>query len=225
MRLLDLFCGAGGAAMGYFRAGFTEIIGVDLRPQPRYPFDFFRGDALQFLNLHGHRFDAIHASPPCQSYSVMKHHQTPGKEHPMLVGAVRRSLERYGKPFVIENVVGAPLAKSSTLFGEHGVELCGSMFGLPLFRHRLFETSFPVTNVPVCRHDFVPLNPYNTQSRIKAGLRFGSGAAYQKAMGLDWMVDFKREGTLAVPPAYTEFIGKQMIDHVTMATRGRSWES
>jgi DNA (cytosine-5)-methyltransferase 1 len=210
LRLLDLFCGAGGAAMGYYRAGFTEIVGVDIKPQKRYPFLFVQADAL-VPPVRLDDFDAIHASPPCQSYSVMKHHQTPGKEHAMLLDPVREMLESTGRPFVIENVSGAPLATSSTLFGEHGAMLCGSMFGLRIYRHRLFETSFPVLSVPLCDHSFVPLNPYNRNARLRDGLRFGSGQAYAKAMGVEWMRDFKREGTLAIPPVYTEFIGRQLI--------------
>ena len=148
LRLLDLFCGAGGAAMGYSRAGF-EVVGVDLAPQPRYPFEFHQADALEYLAAHGHEFDAVHASPPCQGYSIM--HNLPwlkGHEYPLLILPVRKMLEALGKPYVIENVMGARHgAKGLTKRGleAHGLQagwLCGTMFGLPFYRHRLFATNF-----------------------------------------------------------------------------------
>src|SRR5574337_20985 len=125
-RLLDLFCCAGGCAMGYHRAGF-DVVGVDINPQQRYPFEFHQADAMTF-DLSG--FDAIHASPPCQAYTVLG-----GREdlshYPDLVDAVRERLQASGKPWIIENVPGAPLRDPITL--------CGAMFGLRRYRHRLFE--------------------------------------------------------------------------------------
>ena len=108
MRLLDLYCGAGGAALGYHRAGFDEIVGVDIATQPRYPFEFVQADALEFLADHGHEFAAIHASPPCQGYSIM--HNLPwlrGREYPLLILPTIEMLEVLGKPYVVENVMGA----------------------------------------------------------------------------------------------------------------------
>ena len=105
-RLLDLFCGAGGAAMGYYRAGF-DVVGVDIKPQPRYQFEFHQGDALEYCAAHGYEFDVIHASPPCQAYSVTR--SIHGNEYPDLVAVTRAALQATGKPWVIENVVGAPL--------------------------------------------------------------------------------------------------------------------
>lgn len=140
--LLDAFCKAGGAGMGYHLAGF-EVIGVDIEPQPRYPFRFIQADALDFIRLCGHWFDCIHASPPCQAYGVTKSLTT--KEYPKLIETVRELLRATGKPYVIENVPGAPLKNTITL--------CGTMFGLKTIRHRLFETNPPLFWPPAqCQH-------------------------------------------------------------------------
>ena len=148
MRLLDLCCKAGGAAMGYERAGF-ETVGVDIEPQPRYPFEFVQVDALEYLAEHGHEFDAIHASPPCQGYSIM--HNLPwlrDREYPLLILSLIEMLEGLGKPYVLENVMGARFG-SKTLskrgLEAHGLSagwLCGAMFGLPFYRHRLFAANW-----------------------------------------------------------------------------------
>ena len=132
MKLLDLFCGAGGAAMGYHRAGFDDITGVDIKPMPRYPFKFIQGDALEYLAAHGAEYDVIHASPPCQAYSIMQHANHMRKDHPDLVDSVRDALKQTGKPWIIENVPGAPLIDP--------ILLCGLSFGLRVIRHRLFES-------------------------------------------------------------------------------------
>lgn len=141
VRLLDLFCCEGGAGAGYTRAGFA-ITGVDITPQPKNPHRVIVADAVEYVRAHGHEYDAIHASPPCQAYSKALRHMA--KPQPMLIDAIREALEDSGKPWVIENVVGAPLANCSDLFGAHGVELCGTMFGLQIYRHRIFQTSFPI---------------------------------------------------------------------------------
>ncbi len=131
--------------MGYFRAGFSTIVGIDLNPQPNYPFEFVQGDALEYLLAHGHEFDAIHASPPCQAYSDLRHlskaqRTLKGEEYPDLVDPTRQLLINSGKPYVIENVPGAPL--------EDPVLLCASMFANDMLkRHRLFETNFNFFNV------------------------------------------------------------------------------
>ena len=139
-RLLDLFCCAGGAGAGYAKAGF-EVVGVDLHPQPRYPFEFHQADAMTF-DLSG--FDAIHASPPCQAYTVLG-----GREdlshYPDLVDAVRERLQAAGVPWIIENVPGAPLRDPITL--------CGAMFGLRSYRHRLFESSVQLAPPPHPKHE------------------------------------------------------------------------
>jgi hypothetical protein len=133
-RLLDMFCGAGGCSMGYLRAGF-EVTGVDLHPQPHYPFRFIQADAIAYCRKHGHEYDVIHASPPCQAYSITKNLKTAKTSHPDLVAATRAALIRTRKPYVIENVPGSPLINP--------LMLCGSMFGLGVIRHRLFESSPP----------------------------------------------------------------------------------
>src|SRR3990172_1281618 len=148
-RLLDLFCGAGGTAMGYSLAGFTDIVGVDIVPQLRYPFEFVQADALEYLAEHGHEFDAIHASPPCQGYSIMNNLPwLREREYPLLILPTREMLEGIGKPYVIENVMGARhgakgLAKRG--LEAHGLKagyLCGIMFQKPFYRHRLFATNW-----------------------------------------------------------------------------------
>ena len=132
MRILDLFCGAGGAGMGYHRAGF-DVVGVDISPQPNYPFEFYRGDALEYLASYGDRFDAIHASPPCQSSSALTKGTNKGRHYPDLIPATREALTRFDVPTVIENVQGSDLRRDVTL--------CGEMFGLGVIRHRYFEIS------------------------------------------------------------------------------------
>lgn len=198
-RLLDLFCGAGGAAMGYHRAGF-EVVGVDIKPQPHYPFEFHQGDALEYLATHGTEFDAIHASPPCQRYSESTPLATrPG--HPDLIDATRKALAETGKPYVIENVDGARMILRASLV------LCGSMFGLPVWRHRWFEI-WPemLLLVPPCTHSKDPV--------IISGSTHGRGEAKVPqmiaALGVPWM-KVRKEVRQAIPPAYTEFIGKQLM--------------
>jgi len=142
-RMLDLFCKAGGAAMGYHQAGF-EVVGVDHQPQPRFPFEFHQADALEFLAAHGSEFDAIHASPPCQRYSVAANIHGPAYQHPDLVGATRELLAATGKPFVIENVLGAPL--------HYAVMICGLALGLRVKRHRYFESDVLLFGTTCERH-------------------------------------------------------------------------
>ena len=203
-RLLDLFCGAGGAAMGYHRAGF-DVVGVDIEPQPRYPFEFHQADALEWATEHAGGFDAIHASPPCQAYSWSAKRWTE-IERSDLVAPTRELLSASGVPWVIENVVGAPMVR------DHTITLCGTQFGLEVLRHRLFESSvFVFGPGSRCRHrgsvkagDYVTVAGHggnNAKGR-------GSRAAKQRAMGIDWMND--QELNEAIPPAYTEWIGRQL---------------
>lgn len=203
-KLLDLFCGAGGAAMGYHRAGF-EVVGVDIKPQPRYPFEFHQADAMTFP-LDG--FDAIHASPPCQAYSLaLRHLAAP---QPMLVDAMRDRLQR-GAPWVIENVPGAPLVTASDLFGAHGVMLCGTAFGLRVYRHRLFEASFAIPSLGCC-HRRHAMNPHRVEGRERMYAEFGRQdpeKVWRDEMGVSWMS--RHETREAIPPAYTEYIGKQLL--------------
>ncbi len=225
-RLLDLFCGAGGAGEGYRRAGF-DVLGVDIRPMPRNPHTFIQGDALEYLEAHGHEFDAIHASPPCQGYSSLRA-MHPGRTYPMLIEPVRE---------LLKNVPGAPLQTYSDLFGNHGVMLCGSMFGLGvdrgyLRRHRNFETSFPVEQ-PHCQHptETAVMGIYGEAVRlngksIRAVGVYGRGGHSGKhrmlykdeasaAMDITWMN--RDEMCQAIPPAYTEFIGAQLLKHLQPA--------
>jgi DNA (cytosine-5)-methyltransferase 1 len=211
LRLLDLFCCAGGASMGYHRAGF-DVVGVDLKPQPRYPFEFIQADALTFPLGD---YDAIHASPPCQDYSKNMRHLADG--YPRLIDPIRERFRTTGKPWVIENVDGAPLPHQSDLFGSHGVELCGSMFGLRIFRHRLFETSFPIIAPRGCDHTLLPQNPHNAKNRRLWREEFGPGVpierTWREEMGVGWMDG--DEGREAIPPAYTEHIGRALLGHLS----------
>lgn len=215
MKLLDLFCGAGGAAMGYCRAGF-DVVGVDINPQPNYPYAFHQDDALAFLAEHGHEFDAIHASPPCQAYSTIT--KSTGSHlihrHPRLVPAVQQALDKLGRPFVIENVPGAPLREPITL--------CGEMFGLSVLRHRLFESNCGISAPEhrphrgrVCgyRHGRWYAGPYYGVYGNGGGSREGSLDQWRAAMGIEWMT--RTELTQAIPPAYTEYIGRQLIGATT----------
>lgn len=217
-RLLDLFCKAGGSAMGYHRAGF-DVVGVDIEPQPNYPFEFHQADALAFP-LEG--FDAIHASPPCQRFSSMRRGRWQEREHPDYVAPIRERCRAAGVPFVIENVVGAPLFNPFTL--------CGTMFGLgvvgagQLRRHRLFEApAFCGVKGLACQHnDGRPIVNGDRRRPASVGV-WGNAGGYSKrdnlhqyttaeraeAMGIDWMTG--AELSEAIPPAYTEHLGRQLL--------------
>lgn len=215
--LLDLFCKAGGAGKGYHDAGF-DVVGVDIEPQPRYPFTFHCADALLILEdlLAGRLWlapDAIHASPPCQAYSSL-HGFTDGS-YPELIEPVREALQASGLPYVIENVVGAPLIAP--------VRLCGSSFGLRVWRHRLFEMSDPPLMVPPCSHEQhpYPLDVTGTggpsgrpRSSPGGGLsrKPRNLAEAQAAMGIGWMT--RPELSEAIPPAYTEYLGGYLLTTV-----------
>ncbi len=202
MRLLDLFCGAGGAAVGYSQAGFDEIIGVDIVPQPNYPFTFIQGDALAPPVDLG-EFDLIHASPPCQAYSVMTRNAL---NHPDYIDQVRIMLEMTDRPFVIENVVNAPLLS--------GARLCGSMFGLQVQRHRYFESSWLVLSPP-CNHQWSEGRPW-TVTGLGGGGKYRHSWKHRDANHAADLLDMPRGGTTheyteAIPPAYTKFIGEQFL--------------
>lgn len=192
-KLLDLYCKAGGAGMGYHRAGFT-VTGVDIEPQPHFPFAFIQADALQYLAAHGHEYDAIHASPPCQGFSAMQHIQKNKHKYPDLVAPTRELLIKIGKPYIIENVVGAPLRVD--------LLLCGSQFGLGMIRHRIFECSFPVPLLrPTCHHEGM-YDPWHYGTRQREEMSAG--------MGIDWTMT-REEVREAIPPAYTEWIGLRIM--------------
>jgi DNA (cytosine-5)-methyltransferase 1 len=215
--LLDLFCGAGGAAMGYYRAGF-DVVGVDIEPQPHYPFEFIQGNALDFmmrLEQDWAEFDAIHASPPCQGYANLGN-----DSHPKHIGLVRDLLLNAGQPYVIENIEDARREL------RNPVRLCGSTFDLNVRRHRWFECSFPVM-VPPCQHDGREIRAYYgkpgwaawtpaaaaVQSKDRKPLLRGKLEQAPEDMGIDWMQTWD-EVREAIPPAYTEFIGAQLLEHL-----------
>lgn len=216
-RLLDLFCKAGGAGRGYQLAGF-DVTGVDVVNQPRYGGDrFVKADALAFVAERGGDFDAIHASPPCQGYSVMRH--APGAVGaPLLIDAVRDALVATGRPWVIENVEGARQHM-------HGpVLLCGSMFGLSaqgcqLRRHRLFESSEVMLQMACLHSDGPVIGVYGGHARKRSARYGGRGTAdawvggharaASEALGIDWMT--LEEMSEAIPPAYTEWLGRHLI--------------
>lgn len=214
LRLLDLFCCAGGAGVGYSRAGF-EVVGVDNKPQRNFPFRFIQGDALKLDPEFIASFDAIHASPPCQSYSDLAKRNGNGHMWPRLIEPVRDMLIQSGLPYVIENVDGAPLIDP--------VVLCGTMFkGLRVLRHRLFEANFPIIAPPHGKHPKVHTfdkrkSHYGkTNDMIDFVQVTGGGncsiAAAREAMGIDWMT--KNELNEAIPPAYTQLIGKQLLAYM-----------
>lgn len=209
MRLLDLFAGAGGAAMGYHRAGW-EVTCIDIAPQPRNPFTFVQADAIHYLAEHWQDYDAVHASPPCQRYSGMSACR-PGlaDEYPDLIAATRGLLELTGLPYVIENVPRSPLRPD--------LVLCGHMFGLKLYRHRVFETNTFMWQPEHVKH----VIPASKAGHWKPGTIISiSGhvspiAVAKEAMGIDWMS--RDELSEAIPPAMTEFIGTQLITHLQEA--------
>jgi DNA (cytosine-5)-methyltransferase 1 len=210
MKLLDLFCGAGGAAMGYHRAGF-EVVGVDINPQPHYPFEFHQADALTYP-LDG--FDVIHASPPCQAFSTATP-ETHRHLHPDLLTPMRVLLRRSGLPYIIENVPGSPIIGS--------VMLCGSSFGLgvgPYWvrRHRYFETNPALILCPPCQHPkgLVPIDLAGGGGSSDH-LRHRKGTAEERraSIGVPWMS--RDEVSQAIPPAYTEWIGRQLMAAIERA--------
>lgn len=222
---LDLYSGAGGASFGYHLAGF-DMTGVDNRTMRNYPFHFIQADALEYVAEHGQEYAFVAASPPCQAYSVTRHSH--GKEHPDLLGPTRDLLIATGLPWVIENVVGAPMTNY--------VELCGAAFGLEatdedeaplvLRRHRLFETNWMVWNPPQCecaryrRAGVMVGGVYGAgpSNRAKTpwkgyGHRRGGYTPKQhvraELMGIDWMT--QAELSQAIPPAYTKWLGERLI--------------
>jgi DNA (cytosine-5)-methyltransferase 1 len=205
MQVLDLYCGQGGAAAGYRQAGF-DVTGVDLDPQARFPYPFHQADAIawvrQNLDMIRETFSLIHASPPCQHYSKAQRIQD--RDHPDLVGPTRDVLDETSLPWVIENVEGSPLLNP--------IELCGAMFGLRTYRHRLFETGGGFTVAP-------PAHPRHTAPLRKMGRRpmdgdmihavgnFSGVAIVRDDWGVPWM---NRNGIReSIPPAYTRYIGEQ----------------
>lgn len=205
MKVLDLFCGAGGASAGYHSLGF-EVTGVDINPQPHYPYEFIQSDWEEALWHIVPQWQAlgedylIHASPPCQRYSTMTKRWDRQDGHPDLIGPVREALQKLGGPYIIENVPGSPLINPTML--------CGSMFGLRVRRHRMFETNFNLPQLP-CLHSeqgpIVGVYGHSGGSSKRDGLTFHGVAEWKEAMGIDWMTG--RELAEAIPPAYTQYVG------------------
>lgn len=211
--LLDLFCGAGGAGMGYHRAGF-DVIGVDIAPQPRYPFRFVLGDALDTARdiLADSPVSAIHASPPCHDHTPYTARWGVDGTGDLL-SQTRALLESSGLPWVIENVPGAPMRPD--------YRLCGCMFGLPgLRRVRWFETSWHgVQDRPLCKHPATPGQPTITVTGHPGGASTrdgksgrGSTADWRRAMGIEWMT--AKQLAQAIPPAYTSYVGARLIKEI-----------
>jgi DNA (cytosine-5)-methyltransferase 1 len=194
--------------MGYHRAGF-EVVGVDIAPQPHYPFEFHQGDAMTWP-LDG--FNAIHASPPCQAYSLASRSQrNSGKTYPDLLAATRDRLTAAAVPWVIENVPGAPMRAD--------IRICGCQVGLPLRRVRWFETSWPAFAMITPHYHpgpVVSVVGHGTPSWVRKQLGYSPTIAqYRAAMGIDWMN--RNELSEAIPPAYTEHIGRQLLTHLEAA--------
>lgn len=200
LRILDLFCCGGGAGVGYARAGFL-VTGVDIEPQPNYPFEFWCMDALSLNYEQLALFDVIHASPPCQQYSCSTAlARKRGKVYPDLYHETKRMLVASGKPHIIENVQGSPI--------RGGLGLCGTMFGLGVFRHRLFESNIPLKSPEKrcsCSRERIDKHHYFTVAGNDA-----TKAQGLPAMGIDWEMT-KHQMNQAIPPCYTEFIGRQIM--------------
>lgn len=215
MRALDLFCCAGGVSMGLHRAGF-DVTGIDILPQPNYPFTFIQADALNPpVDLKD--FDFIWASPPCQAYSIARNNGC-HQDAPRLIEETRTMLEASGKPYVIENVPGAPL--------RFAFQLCGASFGLgasgfDLNRHRHFESNIAIL-APPCQHrPGKTMGVYGHGTNSWHRTKFGRNirvAEMREAMGIDWMT--RGELSQAIPPAYSEFIARAIFPNTTLE-RGR----
>lgn len=213
--LLDAFCCEGGAGVGYARAGF-DVVGVDLKPRPNYPFPIIEADAVDFIRTNGREFEAIHTSPPCQFYSVITNHATRDR-HPDLIPATRDALRAVDRPYVIENVTGARKALIDP------VRLCGSAFDLKVQRHRYFETNFDATGV-TCAHAAQGqvvgvygyrerVGPYRRPDGTNRGRKAKSEEEASAALGgVPWMTWHGM--TQCIPPAYAEHIGQQLMKAV-----------
>ncbi len=213
-RLLDLYCGAGGCSVGYARAGF-DVVGVDLLPQPNYPFKFCQADALTFP-LDG--FDFLHASPECDGYSVatLFHGHATRDEHPLHISTIRQRFIQSGKPYIIENVV------SAMRHMHQPITMCGITFGLDAPRHRLFESNVKLIAPKHQRHIKKVAKPgaipLDTQYWCIGGHFGQKERAALEGLGIDWMTTQKEIGN-AIPPAYTEWIGRQLLNSTALCQR------
>lgn len=223
--LLDLFCGAGGVAVGYYRAGF-DVVGVDINPQPNYPFEFHQSGAVDWLRAAVDSrssifVDVIHASPPCQSYlnlGAVNRKLGRGYEHPDLIARTRELLEQTGLPYVIENVEDAKPEM------HNPVRICGTGLDLPLRRHRLFESNIPITGIPCAHKRFTepkywtgwrPNGKHRLSTVVQVYGNAGGREHWPAAMGIDWMTN--KEMCEAIPPFYTEHIGRQLLEQLEVA--------
>lgn len=220
MKILDLFCGGGGCSVGYFKAGL-EVEGVDINCNHSryYPYKFYCEDALEFIYDNINNYDVIHASPPCQGYSAhvtskdSKHvSYSRGKNEPRLIDDLREIFEIFEKPYIIENVMGA---KDSM---HNPIELCGVMFGLPIRRHRLFESNMPIRSPehPEClgvAKRFAEEKGWDYRDMSVTGKGRGAGIKdrWNEIMGIDWNMT-QSEIVESIPPAYTKYIGKQIME-------------
>jgi len=206
-KLLDLYCCAGGAGYGYELAGF-DVTGVDIAAQPKHRGRFVLADAIEYLLANYRRFDAVHASPPCQEYSkASMQFRVAGKQYVDLISATRTALKETRLPYIIENVPGSPL--------EQPIELCGAMFGLQTYRHRLFESNIKL---------LAPTHPTHTAINARMGRKPKEGEFIQyvghfsgveqvrRMTGLHWMG--QKELAQSIPPAYTHYLGEQLIKHI-----------
>ena len=217
--LLDLFCGAGGTSKGYLDAGF-EVVGVDIAPQKNYPFEFHQADAFEYLDSADlSQFDVIHASPPCQHYTTMLGNNVEAQnKHPDLMQVTRDSLRKTGLPYVIENVAGSPLIRA--------IMLCGGMFEeLRVYRHRYFESNIFLFQPHHFAHKAKAAHtstiPKNGELWSIAG-HFGQKDDAPRAMGIDWMGTTK-EIANAIPPAYTKWIGLQLMNFIEV--QRQDWQN
>lgn len=207
-RVLDAFCCAGGAGEGYRRAGFA-VDGIDIDHQKRYRAgNFFLGDAIAFIREHGHKYDLIHASPPCQRYTPGAKQAGTSDKHPDLIDPTREACIEAGRPYIIENVEGARHKLLDPLM------LCGVSFDLDVFRHRYFESSLDLKAPEHLSHPgkigdgrFVAPHGHSGGTSTRDGVSRGSTADWRRAMDIDWMTG--RELAESIPPAYTEFLGRQ----------------
>lgn len=220
-KILDLYCCAGGAAVGYAQAGF-KVVGIDRDEQPEYPFTFIKGDALGLGAEMANEFDAIHASPPCQHFTKYNNCRKNLKyKYEDLIELIRIMLIESGKPYIIENVVGSPLLAPITL--------CGSMFGLDIRRHRLFESNILLMQAE-CNHKIWNPNRFpggrsrergNARMLCRGTIEIGRWnipiATQQKGMGINWINDLRKLSE-AIPPAYTNFLGLQLLSFLKAET-------